>query len=67
LKSNEFNLILESNCLINKVCMSSLVEPIVVGVFQQEKKDEPEELGGHQMLSATETNISFEQDKPWCI
>jgi hypothetical protein len=47
--------------------MSSLVEPIVVGAFQQEKKDEPEELGGHQMLSATETNISFEQDKPWCM
>jgi hypothetical protein len=47
--------------------MSSRVGSIIISVFPQEKKAGPEELGGQQVSSTTDSSISFEQGKPRCM
>jgi hypothetical protein len=47
--------------------MSSHVGPIIISGILQEKEVVPEELGGQDTSSATDSNISFEQGKPWCM
>jgi hypothetical protein len=47
--------------------MSSLVGPIVIGIFPQEEKVVPEELDGSQASSSEDPNFLLEQGKPRCI
>jgi hypothetical protein len=44
--------------------MSSLVGPVVVGGYSQEKVAIPEKLGGPHTSSAMDPSFSLEQHKP---
>jgi hypothetical protein len=59
LESNKFISFLELNCLINKMCLSSHVGPIVIDVFPQEEKVVPEEVGAPQAPSNEDPNFAF--------
>jgi hypothetical protein len=48
------------------MCISSHVEPMVVGVLPKEKVEQ-EVLGGPQAPSSEELNPSLEHGKSWCI
>jgi hypothetical protein len=45
--------------------MSSHLGTVVVRGFSQEKVAIPEELGGQHSSSTVDTNLPFEQGKPW--
>jgi hypothetical protein len=47
--------------------MSSHIGPIVMGIYMQEEKVIPEELGGAQVPSSEDPNFSLEQGKLQCI
>jgi hypothetical protein len=47
--------------------MSSHVGTVIVGGFPHEKEVIPRELGGQHSSSAIDTNLTFEQGKPWCM